>query len=120
MGDALEDGFRNMVAVPAVEPFHMQVAAQVVGQGAAEFLAQGQRKVGRVRKAPFRNAEEDVYKRQTLSSRQGPAAREVPALMPSTPGELMSLLLLEISYIVLPLVWDLSLIHISVQHPHLL
>ncbi len=36
--------------------------------------------------------------RVTLSDRQGPAAREVPALMPSTPGELMSF--------VLPLVWD--------------
>ena len=38
----------------------MQVAAQVVGQGAAEFLAQGQRKVGRVRKASFRNAEDHI------------------------------------------------------------
>ena len=45
MGDALEDRFRNVVAIPAVKHFHMQVATQVIGQRTAEFLAKGQRKV---------------------------------------------------------------------------
>ena len=57
MGDALEDRFRNVVAIPAVKHFHMQVATQVIGQRTAEFLAKGQRKVGGIRQAAFRNTE---------------------------------------------------------------
>lgn len=56
VGYTLENGFGQVVTIQAVENLNVQIAAQIVGKGAAELNGERKRHVGSVRR-PLRSAE---------------------------------------------------------------